>query len=67
MSLNTIKTSKIAINLLIDELKIDLGGRSFKNDRTTNKLIVKKKRCKILYCSTRKNSFMWHFIYKKIY
>ncbi|MAH79064.1 MAG: nicotinate-nucleotide diphosphorylase (carboxylating) [Rickettsiales bacterium] len=43
MSLNTIKTSKIAINLLIDELKIDLGGRSFKNDRTTNKLIVKKK------------------------
>lgn len=43
MSLNTIKTSKIAINLLIDELKVDLGGRSFKNDRTTNKLIVKKK------------------------
>ena len=43
MSLNTTKTSKIATNLLIDELKVDLGGRSFKNDRTTNKLIIKKK------------------------
>ena len=44
--MNFSSLTKLATNLLISELKADLGKINFSQDKTTRLLIPKKKKCK---------------------